>query len=111
MRIRFNDVSLRDGHQSLLATRMTTEQILYVLEVLKKADLNSIEAWGGATLDATMRFLNEDPWERLDKIYSSLGPAVPIRALCRGQNLFGYNPYPDEIVDEIDRVERNRSRF
>ncbi|MBN2725875.1 carboxylase [Candidatus Mcinerneyibacteriota bacterium] len=104
MRIRFNDVSLRDGHQSLLATRMTTEQILYVLEVLKKADLNSIEAWGGATLDATMRFLNEDPWERLDKIYSSLGPAVPIRALCRGQNLFGYNPYPDEIVDEFNRT-------
>ena len=104
MRIRFNDVSLRDGHQSLLATRMTTDQILYVLEELKKADLNSIEAWGGATLDATMRYLNEDPWERLDKIYSSLGPAVPIRALCRGQNLFGYNPYPDEIVDEFNRT-------
>ncbi|HDS03342.1 MAG TPA: carboxylase [Firmicutes bacterium] len=104
MRIRFNDVSLRDGHQSLLATRMTTDQILNVLDELKKADLNSIEAWGGATLDATMRYLNEDPWERLDKIYSSLGPAVPIRALCRGQNLFGYNPYPDEIVDEFNRL-------
>ena len=104
MKIRFNDVSLRDGHQSLLATRMTTKQIMYVLEVLKEADLNSIEAWGGATLDATMRYLDEDPWDRLDKIYNILGPSIPIRALCRGQNLFGYNPYPDAIVDEFNRT-------
>ncbi len=104
MKIRFNDVSLRDGHQSLLATRMTTKQILYVLDIMKNVDLNSIEAWGGATLDASMRYLNEDPWERLEAVYNVLGPSIPIRALCRGQNLFGYNPYPDDIVTEFNQV-------
>ncbi len=96
--VKFNDVSLRDGHQSLLATRMSTKQTLYVLEVLKEAPLNYLEIWGGATLDTAMRFLNEDPWERLEKAYQMLDGKMPIRALCRGQNLFGYSPYPDEVV-------------
>lgn len=96
--VKFNDVSLRDGHQSLLATRMSTKQTLYVLEILKEAPLNFLEIWGGATLDTAMRFLNEDPWERLEKAYAMLDGKMPIRALCRGQNLFGYSPYPDEVV-------------
>jgi len=96
--VKFNDVSLRDGHQSLLATRMSTKQTLYVLEVLKEAPLNYLEIWGGATLDTAMRFLNEDPWERLELAYKMLDGKMPIRALCRGQNLFGYSPYPDEVV-------------
>ena len=101
MKTKFNDVTLRDGHQSLLATRMTNKQVLYILELLREVDLNSIEAWGGATLDATMRYLDEDPWKRLELVYKNAND-IPIRALCRGQNLFGYNPYPDEVVEKFN---------
>lgn len=100
--IEFVDTSLRDGHQSLLATRMSTEQCMRVLPLLKRAGYRCLELWGGATLDAAMRFTGDDPFERLDRFHAELADApqghVEIRSLCRGQNLFGYSPYPDQVV-------------
>ena len=95
------DTSLRDGHQSLLATRMSTEQCMRVLPLLKDAGYTILELWGGATLDAALRFTGDDPWDRLDRFRQTLGPAgdgAQIRSLCRGQNLFGYAPYHDGVV-------------
>ncbi len=102
--IDFIDTSLRDGHQSLLATRMSTEQALRVLPLLKDAGYRILELWGGATLDAALRFTGDDPFERLARFRDVLGPNVQIRSLCRGQNLFGYNPYPDNLVETFVRV-------
>ena len=96
--IDFIDLTLRDGQQSLAATRMTTEQALRVLKMIDDAGFSAIELWGGATLDSCVRFLNEDPWERLDKFRSVLGSSTKIRALLRGQNLFAYQPFPDDLV-------------
>lgn len=106
-RISLIDCSLRDGHQSLLATRMSTEQCLRVLPMLRDAGYGIIELWGGATLDAALRFTNDNPFERLQKFREVLdesgdaGKAIQIRSLCRGQNLFGYTPYPDNVVVEF----------
>jgi pyruvate/oxaloacetate carboxyltransferase len=100
-RISFIDTSLRDGHQSLLATRMSTEQALRVLPYLRDSNYQILELWGGATLDAALRFTNDDPFERLAKFRAVLGQGVQIRSLCRGQNLFGYTPYPDNVVFEF----------
>ncbi len=99
--IRFVDTSLRDGHQSLLATRMSTEQCMRVLPLIKETGYSNIELWGGATLDACLRFTADDPFQRLDAFRKELGPVgqgAQIRSLCRGQNLFGYTPYADAIV-------------
>lgn len=93
-KVQFCDVSLRDGQQSLAATRMTTEQCLRVLPLLNDAGYANLELWGGATLDSCVRFLNEDPWERLETFKQVLGSDQKIKALLRGQNLFGYQPYP-----------------
>lgn len=96
---RFIDTSLRDGHQSLLATRASTAQCMRVLPMLKDAGYDILELWGGATLDSCLRFTGDDPFDRLDTFYTCLGPTGPaIRSLCRGQNLFGYTPYPDNVV-------------
>ena len=95
------DCSLRDGHQSLLATRMSTEQTLRVLPLLRDSGYGILELWGGATLDASMRFTGDDPFERLDRFNEVLGGETTIRSLCRGQNLFGYSPYPDNVVVEF----------
>lgn len=92
------DCSLRDGHQSLLATRMSTAQAMRVLPLLKQAGYTTLELWGGATLDAALRFTGDDPWERLDAFRQMLGGRVSIRSLCRGQNLFAYSPYADRVV-------------
>ncbi|MCC5828748.1 MAG: hypothetical protein JJU36_04815 [Phycisphaeraceae bacterium] len=96
------DCSLRDGHQSLLATRMSTEQCLRVLPMLRDSGYSILELWGGATLDSALRFTGDDPFERLEKFRSMLGDprrgGISIRSLCRGQNLFGYTPYRDEVV-------------
>lgn len=100
-RIELIDTSLRDGHQSLLATRMSTEQCLRVLPLLKDCGYSILELWGGATLDAALRFTNDDPFERLDRFRELLGGRVQIRSLCRGQNLFGYTPYADNLVFEF----------
>jgi pyruvate/oxaloacetate carboxyltransferase len=100
-RINFIDCSLRDGHQSLLATRMSTEQCMRVLPMLKETGYTIIELWGGATLDSALRFTGDNPWERLDRFHETLEGKISIRSLCRGQNLFGYNPYPDNVVVEF----------
>ena len=97
-RVEFVDLTLRDGQQSLAATRMTTEQALRVLPMLNDAGYAAFELWGGATLDSAVRFLDEDPWERLDRFYAALGTAHKTRALLRGQNLFAYQPFPDDLV-------------
>ncbi len=97
-RIHFVDLTLRDGQQSLAATRMTTPQALRVLKMMEDAGFDTLELWGGATLDSCVRYLNEDPWERLDTFRKTLGRSTQIRALLRGQNLFAYQPFPDDLV-------------
>jgi len=97
-KINFIDCSLRDGHQSLLATRMSTEQCMRVLPLLKQTGYRVLELWGGATLDAALRYTGDNPFQRLDAFREELQGAVSIRSLCRGQNLFGYTPYPDNVV-------------
>jgi pyruvate/oxaloacetate carboxyltransferase len=97
--IQFRDLTLRDGQQSLAATRMTTAQALGVIRTIADAGYPSIEAWGGATLDSAVRFLDEDPFDRLEAFHSALeGSSAQLQALLRGQNLFGYQPYPDDLV-------------
>ncbi len=99
---RFIDTSLRDGHQSLLATRMSTSQCMRVLPMLKDVGYPILELWGGATLDSALRFTGDNPFDRLDQFYKVLGKDGPaIRSLCRGQNLFGYSPYADNVVVEF----------
>ena len=96
-KIQITELVLRDGHQSLLATRMRTDDMLPILPKLDNAGFWSLEAWGGATFDACVRFLREDPWERLKKLRTNL-PNSRIQMLLRGQNLLGYRHYPDDVV-------------
>jgi len=93
-----SDLILRDAHQSLIATRMRTEDMLPICDRLDKIGYWSLEAWGGATFDACIRFLKEDPWERLRKLKAAL-PNTPIQMLLRGQNLLGYRHYSDDVVE------------
>ncbi len=95
--LKITDVTLRDGHQSLLATRMRTEDMEPIAEEMNKAGFYSIEVWGGATFDVPTRFLNEDPWERL-RLLKKLMPDTPLQMLLRGQNLVGYRNYPDDVT-------------
>ncbi len=92
------DVTLRDGQQSLFATRMTGEQVNRVLPFYKDAHFYAMEVWGGAVPDSMMRYLGENPWERLDDIREAVGGVSRLTALSRGRNLFGYNPYPEEVI-------------
>lgn len=96
--VKITETSLRDGHQSLIATRLTTEEILPILEKMDKVGYYSLEVWGGATFDACLRFLNEDPWERLRKI-RKIVKNTKLQMLLRGQNLLGYKHYPDDVVE------------
>jgi len=96
-KVEITDVILRDAHQCLIATRMRTEDMLPICEKLDSVGFWSLEAWGGATYDACVRFLKEDPWERLRQLKSSL-PNTPIQMLLRGQNLLGYRHYSDDVV-------------
>ncbi len=89
---------LRDAHQSLIATRMRTEEMLPIVEKLDDIGYHSLEAWGGATFDSCIRFLNEDPWERLRKIKDK-AKKTPLQMLLRGQNLLGYKHYADDVVE------------
>lgn len=98
--VRITETVLRDGHQSLIATRMKTEEMLPVLADMDKVGYHSLEMWGGATFDASLRFLGEDPWERLRKIRSAV-KNTKLQMLLRGQNLLGYKHYPDDIVKEF----------
>ena len=96
--IKITETILRDAHQSLIATRMTTEQMLPIVEKMDKVGYHSVECWGGATFDSCVRFLNEDPWERLRKIRKAC-PNTKLQMLLRGQNLLGYRHYSDDVVD------------
>jgi pyruvate carboxylase subunit B len=95
--VRIMDTTLRDGHQSLLATRMRMEDMVPILEMLDRAGFAALEVWGGATFDSTHRFLNEDPWKRLAD-FKRLCPKTPLQMLLRGQNLVGYRHYADDVV-------------
>jgi len=94
------DTILRDAHQSQAATRMHIDEMLPVCEMLDKVGYYSLECWGGATFDACLRFLNEDPWERLRKLRKAL-PNTKLQMLLRGQNILGYRHYADDMVDEF----------
>ncbi|MEG1500811.1 MAG: pyruvate carboxylase subunit B [Clostridiales bacterium] len=94
------DTTFRDAHQSLLATRLTTDDILQVAPLMDEIGFHSLEVWGGATFDSCMRFLNEDPWERLRKIRAVV-KNTKLQMLLRGQNLVGYRHYADDVVDEF----------
>ncbi len=98
MGIKITDTSLRDAHQSLIATRMTTDDILPIVDLMDKVGYQSLECWGGATFDASVRFLNEDPWERLRKIREK-AKNTKLQMLLRAQNLLGYKHYADDVVD------------
>ncbi|OED30438.1 sodium-extruding oxaloacetate decarboxylase subunit alpha [Methanosphaera sp. WGK6] len=98
--VKIIETALRDAHQSLIATRMRTEDMVPILEDMDKAGYFSLEAWGGATFDTCIRFLNEDPWERLRTFKEHL-TKTPIQMLLRGQNLVGYKHYADDVVKEF----------
>ena len=97
-RLFITDTILRDAHQSQAATRMKTEDMLPGCEILDSVGYWSLECWGGATFDSCMRFLDEDPWERLRKLRSAM-PNTRLQMLLRGQNLLGYKHYADDVVD------------
>jgi pyruvate carboxylase subunit B len=96
--VKIQDLTLRDGHQSLFATRGRTEDMLAVAEDLDKVGFHSMEVWGGATFDSTHRYLNEDPWQRLRTLKQRI-KRTPFSMLLRGQNLVGYRNYPDDVVE------------
>ena len=99
-KIRVTETALRDAHQSLIATRMTTEEMLPILDKLDKIGYYSLECWGGATYDACLRFLNEDPWARLRTIREHC-PNTKLQMLFRGQNMLGYRHYADDCVEYL----------
>ncbi|MEJ2450266.1 MAG: sodium-extruding oxaloacetate decarboxylase subunit alpha [Gammaproteobacteria bacterium] len=103
-KIHVTDTILRDAHQSLIATRMRTEDMLPICDKLDQVGFWSLEVWGGATFDACVRFLKEDPWERLRQLKAAL-PNTPLQMLLRGQNLLGYRHYADDVV--IDFVQKS----
>ena len=98
MGVKITETVLRDAHQSLIATRMTTAEMLPMLEQLDQVGYNALACWGGATFDACVRFLNEDPWDRLRTIRSKV-KNTKLQMLLRGQNLLGYKHYADDVVD------------
>ena len=101
------ETAIRDGHQSLLATRMRTEDMIPILEAMDAVGYAAIECWGGATFDTMLRFLKEDPWERLRQVSSRL-PNTPTQMLLRGQNAVGYRHYADDVIREFcDRAVEN----
>ena len=100
--VKITEVVLRDAHQSLLATRMTTDEMRPILPAIDEVGYYSVECWGGATFDSCMRFLNEDPWERLRKLRKAL-PHTKLQMLFRGQNILGYKHYADDVVDAFCR--------
>lgn len=99
-KVQLTELALRDAHQSLHATRMTTADMLPACPMIDKIGYYAVEAWGGATYDSCIRFLNEDPWERLRKVHAAM-PNAKIMMLLRGQNLLGYRHYADDVVDKF----------
>ena len=98
MKVKIVETGLRDGHQSLFATRMSTEEVVSLAEKLDKVGYHALEVWGGATFDSCLRFLNEDPWERLRKV-RAVCKNTKLQMLFRGQNILGYRHYSDDVVD------------
>ena len=96
--VAISDTTFRDGHQSLMATRLRTEDLEPIAAQMDQIGFHSMEVWGGATFDAATRFLGEDPWERL-RTFKGLITNTPLSMLLRGQSLVGYKTYPDDIVD------------
>ena len=96
--LKITETILRDAHQSLIATRMTTEQMLPIVDKMDKVGYHAVECWGGATFDASLRFLKEDPWERLRKLRDGF-KNTKLQMLFRGQNILGYNHYADDVVE------------
>lgn len=101
--LKIRDLTLRDGQQSSFATRMNQAQIDRCLPYYKEANFYAMEVWGGAVPDSVMRYLNENPWTRLETIHQAVGDVSKLTALSRGRNLFGYSPYTDEIIDGFCR--------
>jgi oxaloacetate decarboxylase alpha subunit len=99
-KVKLTETILRDGHQSLLATRMETDEMLPVLEEMDKLGYHSLEVWGGATFDSCIRYLDEDPWERLRK-FKEKAKNTPLQMLLRGQNILGYKHYPDDVLEKF----------
>ena len=99
-RVKLTDTVFRDAHQSLLATRMRTRDMLPIAEKMDQVGFFSLETWGGATFDTCIRYLNEDPWERLRALKKAM-PNTPMQMLLRGQNLVGYRHYADDVVDRF----------
>ncbi len=102
-KVGITDTTLRDAHQSLMATRMKTEDMLPIADTIDRIGYHSVEMWGGATFDACMRYLDEDPWERLAKLREVL-PQSRLQMLLRGQNLVGYHHYPDDVVQAFIKL-------
>lgn len=96
--VKITETILRDAHQSLIATRMTTEQMLPIVDKMDKVGYHSVECWGGATFDASLRFLKEDPWDRLRKLRAGF-KNTKLQMLFRGQNILGYRHYADDVVE------------
>ena len=96
--VKIVETVLRDAHQSLIATRMTTEEMLPIVDKMDQVGYHAVECWGGATFDACLRFLKEDPWERLRKLRDGF-KNTKLQMLFRGQNILGYKPYPDDVVE------------
>lgn len=98
--VKILDTTLRDAHQSLIATRMRTEDMLPILDKLDEVGFYSLEVWGGATFDVCLRYLAENPWERLRKIRQKV-KKTKLQMLLRGQNLVGYRHYADDVVEKF----------
>ena len=96
--VKITETILRDAHQSMIATRMTTEQMLPIIDKMDKVGYHAVECWGGATFDASLRFLKEDPWDRLRKLRDGF-KNTKLQMLFRGQNILGYRPYADDVVE------------
>ena len=102
-KLKIRDLTLRDGQQSLFATRVPQAEIEKVLPLYKNANFYAMEVWGGAIPDSVMRYLNEDPWYRLESIKEVIGDVSYLTALSRGRNLFGYSPYPEEVIEGFNK--------
>jgi len=97
------DLTLRDGQQSLFATRMNQRQVEQVLPLYKDAHFYAMEVWGGAVPDSIMRYLDENPWTRLESLRDAIGGTSKLTALSRGRNIYGYNPYPETVIEGFNR--------
>src|SRR5210317_593924 len=98
--LRITDTTLRDAHQSLWATRMRSSDIMEIIDVIDNIGFYSLEVWGGATFDVCLRFLRENPWERL-RLIKAQAKNTPLQMLLRGQNVVGYRNYPDDLLDRF----------